>query len=190
MSNFISSNISIRTTIPERNDRKAFKKLYLSAFPSEERAPFFLIVSRLKTGKAEILTAYEQEKLVGFAYLVCYQDLAYLFYLAVDESVRGQGVGTRILEAVKSHYQNYRIFLAREQLDKSAENYDQRIRRHAFYEKNGFTDLPCQIKEASVIYDVMGIGGNISAQEYEKLMTAWAGRLLSRMIDMRIIESD
>lgn len=181
-------SITVKTTIPEKSDRKAFRNLYLSAFPKEERAPFFLILSRLKTGKAEVLTAYENEKFIGFAYMVCYQDLAYLFYLAVDESIRGKGYGTQILTDLKKHYPNRRIFLAREQLDKSAENYDQRVRRHMFYQKNGFTDLPCQIKEASVIYDVMGIGGNISAQEYEKLMTAWAGKLLSNMIDMRMIE--
>ncbi|MDE6088140.1 MAG: GNAT family N-acetyltransferase [Oscillospiraceae bacterium] len=181
-------SITIKTTIPEKSDRKAFKNLYLSAFPKEERAPFFLILSRLKTGKAEILTAHENGKFIGFAYMVCWKDLAYLFYLAVDGTIRGKGYGTQILNAVKNHYHNRRIFLAREQLDQSAENYDQRISRHAFYVKNGFTDLPCQIKEASVIYDVMGIGGNITAQEYKNLMMAWAGKFLSKMIDMKLIE--
>ena len=80
-----------------------------------------------------------------------------------------------------------RIFLAREQLDKSAENYAQRVSRRNFYLRCGFEDLPCCIKEGSVVYDVMGIGGIVTAEEYHKLIKPWAGFLL-KIVDMRIIE--
>ena len=168
--------------------QKKIKKLYLTAFPAEERVPFFLIMSKTRRGKGEMLAAYDGEEFVGFAYMVCYKDLAYIFYFAVEESNRGKGYGGKILKAVKEKYSGSRIFLAREQLDESAGNYAQRVRRHNFYLNNGFTDLPCQIKEASVIYDVMGIGGTVSAEEYEALVTPWAGRLLRNIIDMKIIE--
>ncbi len=168
--------------------QKKLKKLYLTAFPAEERAPFFLIMSKAKSGKGEMLAAYDREEFIGFAYMVCYKDLAYIFYLAVEENKRGKGYGGKILKAVKEKYSGSRIFLAREQLDESAENYTQRVNRHTFYLNNGFTDLPCQIKEASVIYDVMGIGGTVSADEYETLIASWIGKLLPKIIDMRIIE--
>lgn len=170
------------------DEHKKLKKLYIDAFPAEERAPFFLIMSKAKKGRAEMLTAHDGNEFVGFAYMVCYKDLAYLFYLAVDKDKRGMGYGRKIVEAVKSRYRGRRIFLAREQIDKSAENYEQRVSRRNFYIRCGFKDLPCHIKEASVIYDVMGIGGKVSADEYEALITAWAGKLIRLLVDMRIIE--
>lgn len=170
------------------DEYKMLKKLYLDSFPAEERAPFFMIMSKAKKGRAEMLTAHDGNEFVGFAYMVCYRDLAYLFYLAVDKDKRGMGYGRKIVDAVKSRYRGRRIFLAREQIDKSAENYEQRVSRRNFYIRCGFKDLPCHIKEASVIYDVMGIGGRVSADEYEALITSWAGKLMRLLVDMRIIE--
>lgn len=168
--------------------RKKLKELYTSAFPKNERAPFALIMSKGRGQNADMLAAYDGDTLVGFAYMVCYMDLAYLFYLAIDEPYRGKGYGTAILAEIKNNYRDMRIFLAREMLDKDSNNYAQRVSRRDFYLRNGFQDLPCQIKEASVTYDVMGINGNISANDYDKLITAWSGRFLRRMIDMRVIE--
>lgn len=173
---------------PDCKIRCEIKRIYESAFPDDEKAPFFLIMHKVRTKKAEILAAYVDGEFIGFAYTVCYGDLAYLFYLAVDESKRGRGYGRKIIEAVKVRYSGRRIFLAREQLDESAENYSQRVSRRNFYVKCGFSDLPCCIKEATVVYDVMGIGGNVSAKEYDALITSWAGKILKKTVDMRIIE--
>lgn len=169
-------------------DKKMIKKLYISAFPAEERAPFFMVAAKAKKGRAELLTARENGRFAGMVYMVCNEKLAYLFYLAVDESQRGKGIGGEIINALKERYKGRRIFLAREQLDKSAENYSQRVSRRNFYLRCGFEDLPCLIKEGPVIYDAMGIGGNVSAAEYDELIVKWCGKLMRRIIDMRIIE--
>lgn len=173
----------------EKSDRKKLKKLYLTAFPVEERAPFFLMMLKTRQGRSEMLTAKVNGKFVGFVYMVCHGDLAYIFYLAVADKLRGKGIGGKIIAAVKERYRGRRIFLARERLDESAGNYAQRVSRRNFYLRCGFSDLPCMIKEASVVYDVMGIGGSISAEEYDRLITAWAGRLMRKLVDMRIIEN-
>lgn len=181
-------SFKVRKYRHDKEIRREIKRIYESAFPDDEKAPFFIIMHKERTKKAEILTAYENDEFVGFAYMVCYKNLAYLFYLAVDENKRGKGYGRKLIEAVKIRYSGKRIFLAREQLDESAENYAQRVSRRDFYVKCGFRDLPCCIKEASVIYDVMGIGGNVSAREYDALITSWAGKILRKIVDMRIIE--
>lgn len=172
----------------DKKIRSEIKRIYDSAFPAEEKAPFFLIMRKAKMRKAEFLTAYEDGEFVGFAYMVYYKDMAYLFYLAIDENKRGRGYGKKLIEAIKVRYAGKRIFLAREQLDKSAENYEQRVSRRNFYLRCGFSDLPCYIKEATVIYDAMGIGGNISVKDYDELITSWAGKMLRKIIDMRVIE--
>lgn len=181
-------NITIKSFKSGRNIKNKLKNLYNSAFPADERAPFSIMMSRLKKGKAEMLTAFDGDEFIGFAYVICHQGIAYLFYLAIEESKRGKGYGSLILSGVKKKYHGYRIFLAREQLDSSALNYHQRISRHTFYLRNGFKDLPLSIKEASVVYDVMSFGGTILPEEYLSLMKFWAGRLLCSFVDMRIIE--
>lgn len=178
---------------PYRNHKEnlgRLKALYNSAFPKEERAPFYLMKRKADRGRGELLAVRDGENFVGLVYMICCRDMAYLFYFAIDEPLRGRGYGSKVLTAVKERYHGKRLFLAREQLDPSADNYEQRIKRHYFYKHNGFEDMACRIKEASVIYDVMGIGGKVSEKEYEELITRWSGRLLRKIIDMRLIELD
>ena len=181
--------ITIKSFKKGKKMEKRLKNLYNSAFPADERAPFHLMISRLRKGRAEMLAAFDGEEFIGFAYTVCYEDLVYLFYLAIEEDKRGSGYGSLIIKGIKKKYQGKRIFLAREQLDISAQNYPQRISRHRFYLRNGFKDLPLYIKEASVVYDVMSIGGNILPEEYNHLIKFWSGRLLNSFLDMSMIEN-
>lgn len=178
--------ITLAKATPE--DYKKIKPLYKTSFPLNERAPFLLLRNRAEQGKAHMLAAKERNSFIGFAYMVCHRDMAYLFYFAVDSQKRGKGYGGKILKELKEYYRGMRIFLAREQLDKNADNYSQRVKRRDFYLQNGFVDLPCRLKEAKVIYDVMGIGGNISKREYEDLISQWCGNLLRKLIDMRILD--
>ena len=166
------------------------KRLYVSAFPRCERPPFRLLKSRAKKGLGDFWVATEGETLIGFAYVIPYLDTAYLYYFAVSEGLRGMGYGCGILTELKNIYADKRFYLAREMLDKGADNYGQRVKRRAFYLKNGFADLPIKIKEASVTFDVMGIGGIIKREEYDAMMTAYCGRLIRRFIDMRLIDGD
>lgn len=156
---------------------KKLKDLYLTAFPAEERAPWWLLKRRAAQGRAEMLAAMDGDEFAGMAYLVTLDDMAYLFYLAVEENRRGQGTGSQILTALKEQYHGKRLFLAREQLDQSAGNYAQRESRHRFYLANGLTDWDRLIKEGPVTYDVMGIGNVVDPPEYKALIEGWAGWL-------------
>lgn len=169
-------------------DYKRIKNLYKKAFPIEERAPFFMIKKNAINGKASMLVVKDRDEFIGFLYLVCHLDMAYLFFFAIEPDKRGKGYGSIVLGKLKEKYAGKRLFLAREQLDENSNNYEERVKRHEFYLRNGFEDLPCKIKEAGVIYDVMGIGGNISALEYDGLISSWAGKWIRRIVDMRIIE--
>lgn len=175
--------------LEEAKDYGKIRELYLTAFPRDERAPFSMIRRRARQGRADMLTARDGEEFVGFVYMVCLRDLAYIFYLAIDPGKRGMGYGSAVLTELKKRYGGKRLFLAREQLDESADNYEQRLRRHEFYLRNGFEDKRFKIKEASVIYDAMGIGGEVSAEEYRELIEHWNGKIMRKLIDMRIIEA-
>lgn len=114
--------------------------------------------------------------------------MAYLFFFAIEPDKRGKGYGSKVLGKLKERYEGKRLFLAREQLDERSNNYGERVKRHEFYLHNGFEDLPCRIKEAWVIYDVMGTGGKVSAEEYDALISSWTGKWIRKIVDMRIIE--
>lgn len=168
---------------------REIKELYKRSFPKEERAPFWLMMRNAKKANGDFLVAFDDDLFVGFAYIISNESLAYLFYLAVNDKLRAKGYGSMILSELKERYRNKNLFLALEDDDKSAPNYEQRKKRRKFYEKNGFSPIPCRMKEASVIYDVMSIGGMVTAKEYDRLITSWAGVLIKKIVDLKIIEN-
>ncbi len=173
-----------------RADRKRIKALYDTAFPDDERAPYFLIRYKELLGKAEMLVCESDGDFSGFAYLVTLRDVMYLFYLAVEKGKRGKGIGGGILHELIRMNPDKRIFLAREQLDETAENYTERVNRHNFYLHNGFRDVPYCINEADVVYDVMCAGEVVTPEEYDELITAWGGRRRQIKYRMRMYENN
>lgn len=172
----------------KKSDYSHIKSLYTEAFPSDERAPFRLLKKRAEKGKADFWIIKEEEKNIGLAYLVTNNDLAYLFYYAIDLSYRGKGYGTKALKALIKNYKNYRLFLALEDWREECENKVQRIKRHDFYINCGLHDLPYKLKEATVIYAIMGTGDAVEPEEYKALMNKYAGFPMKLFVDMRIIK--
>lgn len=113
--------------------------------------------------------------------------IAYLFFFAMKKEERGNGYGSDVMELLKKKYRNRRILLALEQQDQTAINSEQRKKRHDFYERCGFQDMKYQIKEASVIYDVMGIGGEVSPNEYRNMINDYLG-VMKLLVNMKFIK--
>ena len=147
-------------------------KLYTEAFPSNERAPYWFLKKRARQNKADFWILSDKTKQVGMAYVLRQNGLAYLLYLAICDTMRGQGYGSQAIEAIRDQYADCRLFLALETLDRNAENFEQRRKRHDFYLRCGLTDLPYHIKELSVIYEIMGTGGIVEPEEYKAWMAA------------------
>lgn len=162
------------------------RALYLRAFPAEERAPFWLLKRRAIQSRGELLAIRNGGGFAGFAYVIGNAKAAYLFFFAIADGQRGRGYGSAVLAALKERYAGKALFLARETLDQQAQNYDQRVRRRGFYLRGGFSDLPLQISEAGVTYDVMGVGGAPTPEDYQSLMRAWAGPLLLWLAGLRM----
>ncbi len=177
--------------VPVENSRKEYariKKLYKEAFPPEERAPFFLLKRRAAQKKGDSWNVYDGSRWIGWAYMIRYKDLAYVNYLAMDNLQRGKGYGVYVIEELKKKYAGQKFFLALEQLDPNAENYEQRVKRHAFYERCGLKELPYKIKEASVVYSIMGTGETVEPEEYNEMMDTFLGGFFTRLIDTRILK--
>ena len=98
--------------------------------------------------------------------------------LAINQELRGQGYGRKVLEFIKQKYSQYRIILSIEPVDKNANNYEQRIKRKEFYTKNGFRDANYTIKERNIIYDMLYCNKKVTLQEFQELIKKYFGKIL------------
>ncbi len=178
----------VRLVRIQKADIPKAKSLYQQAFPPEERAPFPLLYAKQYLADTDFLSIYAGTQWAGFFYLVNYENLSYIFYFAVRPEFRGMGIGSRALQKLQKFYQGRKLFLAVEELDSSASNYYERISRKNFYLKNGFPELHKHVQEGSVIYELLGIGGDVTPEEYRKLIRSFTGKFLYRSIPMQILE--
>ena len=169
-------------------DFRCVRQLYMRAFPDEERAPFLMLVLKAKKKGVDFWSISCDGQWAGLLYIVNYRDMSYIFYLAVSEELRGKGIGSAILASARKLYAGRRLFLAIEQLDENADNYDERVNRRNFYLRCGFRELHRKLREGNVIYDILGTGGDVSGKEYETLMKNYAGSILSKLFTMEFVD--
>lgn len=165
------------------------KELYYSAFPKEERAPWNMMRRKIEYNNIDFFALYDETTCVGMAYNIKNDKFAYLFYLAIFPEMRGKGYGTQAVQSLIQYYSDKTLFLALERLDSTAENYQQRLKRHQFYLNAGLQEMENHIKEGKVIYDIMGTGVKLSNKEYQNLMLSFTNRLFTKLVDLKVIET-
>ena len=111
--------------------------LYRLAFPRYERKPFSIICSMWKKGKTDVWYFESGGRFAGFATTINDSELILLDYLAVSKHMRGQGIGSRILSGLKEAYAGKGLFVEIESAYEAVPNREERVRRKAFYLKNG-----------------------------------------------------
>lgn len=158
-----------------KTESERLERLYIEAFPAEERFPFKLLKKRALSGKADFWNLVKEGRWVGMAYLLHCGNLVYLFYFAIDAEQRRKGYGTEAIKAILEHYRGNRVFLALEDWLEECENSDERIKRHDFYLNCGLEDLPYKMREMSMIYRLMGVGGKVEPDEYRTMMDGYFG---------------
>lgn len=169
-------DVTLRKIHKNMLEYKQIRQLYQSAFPADERAPFALLAAKAARPNVDWWAVFDGDTFVGFMYIVLYkEDLGYLFYFAIEENLRGRGYGSASISALKREYADKRLFLAMEEMDEAAENFEQRKSRKQFYEFNGFCDMHTKLLEGTVIYDVLSMGGTVTKEEYHGLMMGWLG---------------
>jgi GNAT superfamily N-acetyltransferase len=157
-----------------KNDTEKVRKLYNDAFPLNERLPFTYLANKSSKGNGSVFyLAYNDEVLSGLAYVIIYQDMVYLFYLAVVPEFRNKGTGSQILERLKDMYSGKRIVLDIERNIEKEENI--KSRRKRFYQKNGFAENQIYTKAIGVRFEALYYGGEVTENEYEKLLSSFIG---------------
>lgn len=171
-------SLQIKHITKHSEEVEAARKLYEESFPSHERMPFWFLLWRAKKGPAEFLAFYDEDEFVGFAYVVADNKLTLVLFLAVDGQRQSKGYGRSMLNATRERYPHNQIVLDVEPLDAMADNHEQRERRFAFYEKNGFKHTQHKIVAKDDSYDILSTDGQVSYEDYQALYRLFTGPFL------------
>ena len=145
---------------------KKAKTLYYSAFPKNERRSFPELVEN-RFGSTEVFCFYNEETFVGMACLLNTPTISHIIYLAVDESLRGNGYGSKALELLHQSKPDKKIMVDIEVPDEQAKNIEQRKKRKKFYLRAGYEETPVKYEWRQENYEILSFGGQISEAEYD-----------------------
>lgn len=161
---------------------KEIHTLYERAFPECERKPFWLIRLKNKQGKADMWYLKENDTFAGLAITMNAKNLVLLDYFAIDENLRGKGVGSEALKALQAYYSGRQFFLEIESVYEDCGNLSQRQRRKQFYEKNGMTEMNLMVHLFGTNMEVLGYGCSLDFEEYRSVYRHAYGKKLANKI--------
>lgn len=136
-------------------DYRSIVALYEEAFPEHERMAPWMLRVMARRSCCDFRAFYDEGELCSVAYTVNTPRLVYLLYLAVGEGRRSRGYGSRVLTWLKAQRPRRPIALGIEPVHPAAPNYEQRCRRLAFYERNGFLETGYAYVEGGDTYSIM-----------------------------------
>jgi GNAT superfamily N-acetyltransferase len=146
---------------------KQAKALYLSAFPKEERLPWWLLRLNARRSGIDLTAFLDGDTFCGFTASATAGNMHFLLFFAIPEDLRGRGYGSAILFQLRQNYED--VTLNVELLDETAPNYPQRLRRFAFYRKNGFFDTGYHVWEVGGKFRVLGTDPRLDVATYKKI---------------------
>ena len=156
-------------------------KLYRASFEEWERIPFFALRARSAAKEVEMLAFCEDGEFCGFACLTLNETAAYVQYLAVEESMRGRGLGGQMLDALASHYEGKSVALdiraVRPGTDGAklrAQHRKLYTQHRKLYTQHDYKASGYGYKDGGVVYEILVHGEKLERQEYMKLINKLA----------------
>jgi len=134
-------------------------------FPENERRPLEPLVND-KTGHGEVLAFYRENVFCGFACLLTWADISHIIYFAIDEDMRGNGLGSEALITMGKMKDGCRMIVDVEDEAPDAPNNDQRKRRIAFYARAGYAPSEVRYNWRDEDYVILVQGGSLTGNEF------------------------
>ena len=113
---------------------------------------------------------YDEGKFCGIAYYVISDSTVYLTYLSVNKDLRGQGYGTKILSLLEKQYPDQAIVIDIEPVVPTAKNYQQRVSRFKFYERDGFHRTDQKLKDQDGEFEALTTGKKFNKSGFVKAL--------------------
>ena len=142
-------------------------RLYMTAFPTSERKPVFMILKMYKKGVTDIWCLERDGKFVGLAITINGPHLILLDYFAVSAAHRSEGIGSAALPVLMEHYRDKGFFLEIESTTEDAPNQAQRLRRKAFYLSCGLRELGAKACLFGVNMELLGVRCQLDYDGYK-----------------------
>lgn len=141
------------------NNFKDKEKLYSvndEAFPDEERISSEKLINFCLNLNCDFWGIYDDE-FAGFIVILPDKELkiAYIWFLAIDSKYRSKGLGTKTLQEINKKYSEFQLVLDLEKIDETAKNIEQRKKRLAFYERNGYIRTNFGMTYFGVDYEIL-----------------------------------
>lgn len=145
--------------------------LAIEAFPQEEYLPPSELIEMSKAEGFDFLALYYDDKFVGFMAVMTHEMIVYLFFLAIDNNLRGAGYGSLAIKTLKDLYPDYQQVVDFEMVDESAANNEQRKTRRKFYLKNGYKPTGKFLSYLGVDYEIFCMDEKFDLCAFKKLMS-------------------
>ncbi len=141
------------------------------SFPKEELMPMWLLLLITKMKNYKFSAYYDGDMFVGILFTIESKDSLFIFYIAINDKIQSKGYGSKLLQLMFEKYPNKPISLFIETMDdKEASNYEQRIKRLAFYEKNGFLHTGIKAGGKTPFIDILSTDENFDVTKAKKLL--------------------
>lgn len=139
------------------------------AFPPEEYIAPIDLVKMAHDENFDFWILCEQEHFVGFMAVVTHRELAYLFFLAIDKSKRGNGYGGEAIRLLHRRYQKCHV-VDFEMIDDTAPNNEQRKRRKDFYLRHGYRETGIFVSYQGVNFEVVAMDEELDYECFQDMM--------------------
>lgn len=154
----------------EFKDLELVEALAKEAFPPEEYLAPSKLIEMSADGEVDFWALYDDDTFVGFTVISLYEDMCYLFFLAISPQYRSQGYGGKTLRLLDELYSDKQQVVDFEMIDESAPNNAQRITRKAFYMRNGYKETGKFIFYLGVDYEIMCKQDNFDFEAFKQMM--------------------
>ncbi len=172
--------LTIKRVTKRLENYKEIKEFMKRVFPKEELLPMWILKLLTKMKNYNFNAYYDNDLFVGILFTIEDKDTLFIFYIAVNDKIQSKGYGTKLLQDLFLKYPDKPVSLFIETMDeKDANNYEQRIKRLAFYERNGFVQTGIKVGIKKTFIDLLATDKNIDFKSTKKLL---------KLMNMKIFE--
>ena len=142
-------------SVCDSQGKSQIKEIYQTSFPKSEKFPFWILKQCNKENNVRLdaIIDHDTDKIIGMRFLISYDDITYLMYVAIDKEYRNKGFGSLVLRDLILRQADTAILLCIERPSMKIE--DIRTRRKDFYLRNGFCETGCFIEDSGVEYEFL-----------------------------------
>ena len=179
-------NVQLTSTLSPA-DCDILEKIYTGSVPEEERRPWSDICRPATPGCPRLLAFLADSRIAGLITLWRFPRFAYIEHLAIDNSLRGSGIGSLAIRCVIDEIGSLPLVV---EIEPPVASQPQTVSRHKFYTRLGFSTIDTAYVQPpyapglpSVSLHLMATTVLPSASTARTLHTRVYGRAVSRRAD-------